>query len=177
MNSKEQALKSLVVYYSVTGNTRRLAGDIAAAMEADIETLHDPRIKPGLRGYLRLAQDAIGHKEATLAPITRDPAVYDLVVLAGPIWSSKMCSPVAVYACRHKHAFKNVALVCTSRSSKEGYAGQCMARFAEAEGMSPIGMLGLGHRDLKSDYSRHISEFVRLLNTHMKDFEKKGDSL
>ena len=50
-------MKTLVVCYSTTGNTMQIAEEVASALNADIEILKDPRIKPGLLGYLRLAHD------------------------------------------------------------------------------------------------------------------------
>jgi hypothetical protein len=142
-------MKTLLVYYSITG--------------AVIEELRDPRIKKGLPGYLRLARDAIGKVEATLAPVAQNPSSYDMVVLAGPVWSSKMCSPTMVYAREHKHDIKRAAFLCTSRSSEPGYAEQCMTTLTKVSGITPIAMLGLGHKELQEDHSIAVAEFVAAL--------------
>ena len=157
------AMKTLVVCYSTTGNTMQIAEEVASALNADIEILKDPRIKPGLLGYLRLAHDTIWKVEAQLAPLSHDPTEYELVVLAGPIWTSKMCSPVAVYAREHKHDIKRAAFLCTSRSSEPGYAEKCMATLTEATGIAPVAILGLGHSEIREDHSAAVAEFVAAL--------------
>ena len=156
-------MKTLVVYYSVTGNTRQIAEEVASELGADIEELHDPRIKKGLPGYLRLAADAIRRVEATLAPTTNDPGSYDMVVLSGPIWSSKMCSPVLVYARAYQDHIRQAAFLCTSRSSEPGYAEKCLATLTAATGITPVAMLGLGHREIRGDHSTAVAEFVAAL--------------
>lgn len=172
----QQSMKTLVVYYTITGNTQRIATEVASALDADIEVLRDPRIKPGLSGYLRLAHDTIRRVESQLAPLAHDPASYDLVVLAGPVWSSKMCSPISVYARQHKDGIRRAAFLCTSRSSEPGHAERCMAKLTEATGIMPVAMLGLGHRELREDHSIALAEFVAALrNTDPNtNTQKKG---
>ena len=156
-------MKTLVVYYTLTGNTEQIAEEVASSLDADVELLEDPRIKKGLPGYLRLAHDTIRKIEATLAPTTYDPGSYDMVVLAGPIWSSKMCSPIIVYGRRQKDRIRNAAFLCTSRSSEPGYADKCLATLAEAIGIRPLATLGLGHEELRADHSTAVAEFVAAL--------------
>ena len=170
-------MKTLLVYYSLTGNTRMIAEEVAAELGADIEDLRDPRIKKGLPGYLRLARDAIGKVEATLAPVAHDPGSYDMVVLAGPVWSSKMCSPIMMYARQHQDVIGRAAFVCTSRSSKPGYAGKCMATLTAATRIVPLATLGLGHREIREDHSMAVAEFVAALkNSDRKTGGKRGES-
>jgi len=168
-------MKTLLVYYSITGNTRQIAGEVASALGADIEELHDPRIKKGLPGYLRLARDAIGKVEATLAPVAHDPSSYYMVVLAGPVWSSKMCSPIMVYAREHKHHIKRAAFLCTSRSSELGYAGKCMATLMKATSIAPVAILGLGHKEVREDHSTAVAEFVAALKNSDRTTGQKGE--
>lgn len=156
-------MKTLVVYYSITGNTRQIAEEVASELGADIEELHDPRIRKGLPGYLRLAADTIRKVEATLAPATYDPGSYDMVVLAGPIWSSKICSPTLVYGREHKDQFRKAAVLCTSRSSEPGYAKKCLATLTTATGIAPVAMLGLGHTEIRGDHTAEVAKFVAAL--------------
>lgn len=169
-------MKTLVVYYTTTGNTKQIAEEVASALGADIEGLTDTRIKPGLRGYLRLAHDTIWKVETQLARLTHDPTAYDLVVLAGPVWSSKMCSPISVYALQHKDGIRRAAFLCTSRSSKPGYAHHCMATLTEASGITPVAILGLGHKEVREDHSTAVAEFVAALKNSDRTTGQKGET-
>jgi flavodoxin len=168
-------MKTLVVYYTITGNTQQVAAEVASALDADIEVLKDPRIKPGLPGYLRLAHDTIRKVESQLAPLAHDPASYDLVVLAGPVWSSKMCSPIRVYARQYKDVIRRAAFLCTSRSSEPGYAEKCVATLMEASGITPVAILGLGHREVREDHSTAVAQFVAALNNSERTTAQKGE--
>ncbi len=157
-------MKTLVTCYSLTGHTREVAEKAAAALGADIEFLRDMRARPGFLGYLKLAHDTIRDVEPELAPPKYDPVDYDLVVLAGPIWSSRMCSPVRAYASHHKDRLGRTAILCTSRSSELGYAERSMAGMIKSAGLAPVVILGLGHRELKQGYLDAITHFASAVN-------------
>ena len=153
-------MKTLVVCYTLSGHTRKVAEEAAAALDADIEFLRDLGARPGFFGYLKLAHDTIRDVEPELAPLEYDPAEYDLVILAGPVWSSRMCSPVRAYAGRHKDALRRTAILCTSRSSEPGYPERSMVGMIDSAGLAPVAILGFGHRELKQDCSDAIARFV-----------------
>ena len=71
----------LVVYYSRTGNTRKLAKIIAEKLKADIEEIEDSTSRSGPLGWLRAGRDA-GLKSLTkLKPLKKDPSNYDMVII------------------------------------------------------------------------------------------------
>lgn len=58
------ASKALVVYYSRTGTTRRLAEVLAKALQADIELVIDKKNRSGTLGYLRPVAEALRKRGA-----------------------------------------------------------------------------------------------------------------
>ncbi|MBN1857502.1 MAG: flavodoxin family protein [Dehalococcoidia bacterium] len=155
-------MKTLIAYYSLTGHTQQLADEVAALLNADVEVL-ESSIKRGFFGYVRLAFDMLRKKEPTLRPIVHEPGEYDMVILAGPIWSGRMCSPTRVYAMQHNEQFTKTALLCTSRSGLPSYAEQCATAMIEAAGIHPVATLGLSMKQLEVDHSEAIAQFVAAL--------------
>ena len=80
-------MKSLVVYYSRTGNAKFVAETIATEMSADIEEIVDLKRRAGKLGWVSAGRDAMGGKETQIAPTKRVPADYDLIVVGTPIWA------------------------------------------------------------------------------------------
>jgi flavodoxin len=103
----------LVAFYSMTGNTRQLASEIAAAIDADLEEIREPHARSGVKGVLRALCDALLRRKPAIEPIARDPADYDLLVLGGPVWSGRIAAPVRTYADIHGKRARQVALFCT----------------------------------------------------------------
>ena len=94
-------MRTLVVFYSRSGNTRRVAHRIAAALAAEVEEIEDLDDRSGILGYLRSGHEASARRPARIAPITRDLAAFDLVVIGTPVWRASVSSPVRTFLEAH----------------------------------------------------------------------------
>lgn len=152
-------MKTLVVYYSRTGHTDRLAREIAVRCQADIERISDDQIdRTGLRGYLQSGWQAFSGATPAIRAATLNPGHYELVVIGTPIWNWHLAAPVRTYTTRHAGEFKRVAFFCT-----EGGAGESRA-FAELQricGKPPLATLAVKEDEL--DPSRHAQPLQRFL--------------
>jgi flavodoxin len=113
LRSRAMSPTVLVVYYSMTGNSRRVAQELRQALGADIEEIREPHPRKGLTGVLRALRDAILRREPPILPTAADPSRYDLVVLGGPVWAGRFASPVRSFARRFGPGPKRLALFCT----------------------------------------------------------------
>lgn len=130
--------KTLVVYYSATGNTEEAAGYIAAATNADLFVLEP--VEPYSREDLDWTDDssrvvyehdnpdarAVELKEST-AP---DWASYDTVFIGYPIWWGIAAWPVDGFIAANDFTGKTVIPFCTSASSGLGESGELLAEAA-----------------------------------------------
>src|SRR5512134_1660775 len=107
----------LLVYYSRTGYTRTVAGELVAALDADVDQLDDARDRCGILGYLRCLREALKKRTIQLLPPAYDPANYDVVVLGTPVWAGNISSPLRSYVAAHKGRLEQVAFFCTQRGS------------------------------------------------------------
>lgn len=110
-------MRSLVVFYSRTGTTKKIAEAISGALKCDMEEIFDTKNRAGLLGFLRSGMEATFNMTTTLKGIKNDPAPYDIVVVGTPIWSHKISSPIRTYLYQNKGNLKNVALFCTYGSA------------------------------------------------------------
>jgi len=86
-------MKTLVVYYSRTGNTKEVAIKKAKEIGADLHEIKTPVKTKGFIGYMRCAFQSLRQKKI---PINVPPNLsdYDRVVICTPVWASKMSAPV-----------------------------------------------------------------------------------
>lgn len=125
----------LVVYFSRTGYTQRVAERIARATGADCEPIKERSARTGLLGYWRSAREALRKSAVEIEPATASPRDYALVVLGTPVWAGNMSSPMRAYIAQHKPEFGRVALFCT----QGGSGGEKVLRaMAESCGRSPV---------------------------------------
>lgn len=105
--------RTLVAYYSWSGNTAKVAKAIAEALGADLEEIRETRSRRGVFGYIGAAMEAAREHPAPIQPAIRNPGGYDLVVLGCPVWAQKMASPMRAYLLRERAHFKRIGLFCT----------------------------------------------------------------
>ena len=103
-------MKILVAYYSRSGNTRKISGEISSTLECDVEEIIDTKNRSGVLGFIRAGRDASGHKLTVLEDIKKDPADYDLVVIGTPIWGGNMSTPIRTYITENHSKLLSFAL-------------------------------------------------------------------
>lgn len=61
-------MKKLIVYYSRTGTTKKVAEILSVKLKADLTELVDMQDRSGLSGYIRSGYEAVIKKERPLNP-------------------------------------------------------------------------------------------------------------
>lgn len=104
----------LIVYYSLAGNTGRVANDLARHFNADVECIVDMKRRKGLWGYLTAIVDTWRHKPAVIGAIQHDPSTYSLVLLGTPVWGWNITPALRAYLEQTRGKLRNIALFITS---------------------------------------------------------------
>ena len=87
----------LVVYYSLSGNTQRVARDLATHLGADLQRIRERTQRRGFLGYVRAAFDSLRERRVALMDVARDAAEYDLTIVGTPIWTGRITPAVRTY--------------------------------------------------------------------------------
>ncbi|MFU8796846.1 MAG: flavodoxin family protein [Dehalococcoidia bacterium] len=83
-------MKSLVVFYSLTGKTRLAAQAIGESLDAEIAEIEEAQARrTGFPVYLAGGFAAIMNKGSKIKPITVDIDQYDRVFVGSPVWASR----------------------------------------------------------------------------------------
>jgi hypothetical protein len=156
-------MKTLVVYYSLTGRTRALAQALVQELGADSGEIRCARYRAGFWIYVKGSYDsAVGRLPPIEAP-ERSPSGYDLVVLAGPIWASHAAPPLRAYLRGHAGGLANVAFALTHRGSPPGKALRELQTLA---GVAPTGTLVVRESDVGTGASqRAVAAFADALRS------------
>ena len=84
--------RSLVVFYSWTGNTGKVARALAETLSAELEEIREVKPRGGLFAFLRSGMEASRKRPAPIVRCSRNLADYDLVILGSPVWAASMAS-------------------------------------------------------------------------------------
>ncbi len=109
-NNSGMPMKTLVVYYTRTGNSKFAAETISAELGADIEEIVDLKNRQGKLEFLRGGRDAGRAKETLIAQTKRTPADYDLIIVAQPIWNRSPTPAIRTYLTKNDFSGKKLAL-------------------------------------------------------------------
>jgi flavodoxin len=111
-------MKTLVVYYTKTGNSKFAAETIAAEVGADIEELVDLKNRKGRLAFLSAGRDAMQGKLTEIAETRRNPLDYDLIVIAQPVWAGSPTPAIRTYLKKNDLSGKKLALFFSDSSHK-----------------------------------------------------------
>ena len=103
----------LVVYYSWTGNTEKVANLIAKSLSADMERINEPKARSGSFAFPMAIVASLFKKTPLILPASKNVADYDVVILGCPVWASNMAAPMRSYILRENSGIKKLALFCT----------------------------------------------------------------
>ena len=110
-------MKKLVVYYSLTGNTKSLAENISKSLNCDIEEIIDKKNRRGFFGFLAAGRDAFLKRITEIDNIKKDPKNYDMVIIGTPVWAGKITPAIRTYLLNNKDKIKKFAFFTTSGAS------------------------------------------------------------
>lgn len=138
-------MKSLVVYYSRTNITKKLAEDIAGKLDCDIEQIIPKVNYDGKLGYARGIKDGATGKIIDLEPTKFNPDEYDVVYIGAPVWASKAANPMISYLKENEGKFNNVKFFLTAGSSgfESGFSQM------EESSIKPLKTLALTTKEVK----------------------------
>jgi flavodoxin len=109
--------KSLVIYYSRTGNTKFVAEKIASELGAEIEEIADLKSRKGWLRFIIAGYDATLGKETRISESKKLPKDFELIVVGSPVWNSRPSPATRTYLKRNDLSGKKVAVFCTSEGT------------------------------------------------------------
>ena len=123
-------MRTLIVYFSLEGNTAYAATQIASALRADTLRLEPVKAYPdsGFRKFFRGGKSAVMGETPPLQPYRFDDAAYSRIILGFPVWAGTMAPPIRTFLRDHALQGKRVAaFACESGAGAEKALGKLKA--------------------------------------------------
>ncbi|UCC96008.1 MAG: flavodoxin [Candidatus Omnitrophota bacterium] len=114
-------MKSLVIYYSLTGNTRFISEIISRISGSDILELKlkkdDSRLK-GFKKYFWGGMQVYMKKKPELMLFDKNPQDYDLIFIGTPVWAWRHTPAIETFFSNINLNNKKIALFCCHGGGK-----------------------------------------------------------
>ncbi len=151
--------KVLVVYYSKTGHTRKIAQDIAKQIDADLEEISDQKKRTGLIGFVLGGRDAMTKKETRISEMKKNPAEYDLIIFGSPIWAGNITPAIRTYINQYSDSIGSTAFFFSSGGKTPDQVLEKLLSFLKEK---PVAVTGLSLSEIKDNsiYKIKISLFI-----------------
>ena len=151
-------MRTLVTYFSRTGQTSRLAREIAKRCDADLDPICSVEPVDSRWGQVRCAWHDLTRAAPPIQKPRRNPANYDLVIIGAPVFRFGVAPPVRSYVRQFADRFKQVAFFCG-----EGGAGDTRV-FAELSalcGKRPVATFAVVRKHLPAvAHIKELTDFV-----------------
>lgn len=113
-------MKAVVVYFSLDGNTKVIAEDIAKELQIDIFEIKSKKVfhTEGFKKYFWGGKSVVFKENPEIEPLHIDWDLYDTVFIGTPIWVGTMAPPVRTFVQSHDLDEKTIIPFCTSGGGK-----------------------------------------------------------
>ena len=155
----------LCIYYSRTGNTKKVMRAIAAETNAELVALTDGVDRSGLRGWLRSGLDAVKRDcpEAKPVETQRKLENYRLVIIGTPVWAGRCSSVVRSFLKQHGKELNRVAYVLTRGSahrSEDIYRQMDLYTGKPHRAATSLRVGHVGHTFWQEEFLRQVREIL-----------------
>lgn len=130
-------MKTLIVYYSLEGNTQYAAERIAAALGAGTLRLFPEKAYPdsGFKKFFWGGKSALMAETPSLKPYVFDPAAWDRIIIGFPVWAGNMTPPIRTFLKENDlHGKRIAAFACQSGAGAE----KALAKLKAALGVDAL---------------------------------------
>jgi flavodoxin len=154
-------LNGLIIYFSRTGRTRKVAKAIQKVTGFDLEEIKEKAGRVGTLGYLKSGMESTRRMLPQIIPPTHDPSLYDIVIIGTPICASNMSSPIRAFITEYKNKINKIALFCTGDGVDPEKVFIPISELLGKEPMATFGLIGPEREDESA--SKKIQEFAAKL--------------
>ena len=150
----------LCVYYSRSGNTKKVMKSIAAELNAELVQLTDGVERGGLRGWFRCGLDAVKRDCPAARPIETERR---LVIIGTPVWAGRCSSVVRSFLKQHGKELNRVAYVLTRGSehkSEDIYRQMDLYTAKPHRAATSLRVGHVGHTFWQEEFLRQIREIL-----------------
>lgn len=151
--------ETLIVFYSRTWTTKKIAEEISAYLDSDIEEIIDQKNRNWIFWYLWAGRDAALKNFTNIQEIKFNPSDYKNIIIGTPVRDFTMSAAIRTYLTRNCDSIpENIYFFCTQGSSGDMATFQDMANTCSKK---PIHTISFTTREAKSDlYKVRLTNFI-----------------
>lgn len=148
---RTKKMKTLIVYYSYTGNTELVANTVAGEIKADILKIEDVERPGKFKAYISGAFAARSGKSWPIKTVNVLLKDYDRVLIGAPIWWGKAAPEINAYVEQADLTGKAIVVFVTMGGSESTEAIKALTAKVEAKGGQVVSSFSIKTGGIKKD--------------------------
>ena len=157
-----------IVCYSNTGNNLVLAEHLANLLECGIAHITETR----RRSWLRTLLDVGLGRAPRIEPLPVDLRAYRHVVLIGPVWASRLASPLRTFLAQHRHELDEYSFITLCGYAHPGQKRRLTDELTRRVGHAPRAICELPVAEL---LPRRQREEIRIVTPYRISDDDMGE--
>lgn len=149
--------KILIVYYSRTGTTRKIADLLKQELNCRTEALIDLKNREGFWGNISGGIDALLKRNTRIRQPEHDPADYDLVIMGTPVWFGNLPPALKTYLVQNREKLPRLAFFCTFSGAGQISAANKFQAFSRQN----VRALFIQNNELPAEIGGKIKKFIQ----------------
>ncbi|MBP2146732.1 flavodoxin [Methanofollis sp. W23] len=155
-------MKTCMIFYSGTGQTRALAKGAAEIVGADLVEVRDRANYSKVMMYLKGAPRARRGEKAEIEPAEIDVGAYDLVAIGTPVWAGNPTPAAHAIIAGLRNCEGKTAVAFATSGAVPGGALEKLSKALGARGLSVVGTFHASAKDLKKgDGPERLARVIR----------------
>ena len=155
--------KVLVVYFSRSGATRKVAEVLHERLGGEMVEIHTRQYPKGIRGYLRAGLDSVIGRSIPIRFNPLNDSSYDLVVIGTPVWNASVSAPIRNFITHALPETQRVAFFLTQGGSGDK---RVFSQMEDLAGKHPLATLAIAESEVRRrKFNAKLDEFLNSLRS------------
>lgn len=161
-------MKTLIIYFSLTGATKIVAKTLANQLNADIMEIKDLKQRNGFKNKITSSIDAVKENKTKIIPEKIDVSGYDLIYIGTPVWASNP-APAIITLIDNCNLLNKDTILFATMSKKGGNSTiERMSEKVKARGARVIETFILKTKDKTSNQiANHTETIIDMLDLNI----------
>jgi flavodoxin len=170
--------KTLIIYYSRTGNTKIVCQALSKALNADLLEIKDGTDRSGGWGFFTGAVNAMFSMQTDITPEHPDCAPYGSIIVASPVWAGKLSAATRTLLATNRFDGKKVGIFSTTNALESESSREKSRAAVTASGASMVGYWQVAVREktdgkkIEKTSEQIVKEALALVPDIRESFEK-----
>lgn len=168
-------MKSLIVYYSYTGNNALLARFLADRLGSDHFAIEESDKRTGFTIFL----DVFLKRAPDIKPLDKNLADYKSVILIAPLWAGKFASPMRTFLIKHGRELKKYYFITFAggNPSVKDQLPDIKVELKKLTGKEPLGLYELDIGEMFSPEQRDNPNIISQYKLKNEDLTRYQDKI